>query len=55
MTAQEDTTALDKLNSALNSGAFQQVRFTLNSTLRPVEVAHLLEKSPQKSAKFFGT
>ncbi|WP_277252879.1 magnesium transporter [Neptunomonas phycophila] len=48
MTAQEDTTALDKLNSALNSGAFQQVRFTLNSTLRPVEVAHLLEKSPPK-------
>lgn len=48
MTAQEDTTALDKLNSALESGAFQQVRFTLNSTLRPVEVAHLLEKSPPK-------
>lgn len=45
----EDTTAaLDKLNKALESGAFQQVRFTLNTTLRPVEVAHLLEKSPPK-------
>lgn len=48
MTATDNPSALDKLNKALDSGALQQVRFTLNSTLRPVEVAHLLEKSPPK-------
>jgi len=48
MTTREETTALDKLNRALESGALQQVRFTLNTSLRPVEVAHLLEKSPPK-------
>lgn len=44
----ENVSALDKLNQALNSGAFQQVRFTLNTALRPVEAARLLEKSPPK-------
>ncbi len=48
MTTREEITALDKLNRALESGALQQVRFTLNTSLRPVEVAHLLEKSPPK-------
>jgi magnesium transporter len=42
---------LDKLSSALESGAFQQIRFTLNNTLQSVEVAHLLEKSPPKERK----
>ena len=48
MATNDETTALDKLNRALESGAFQQVRFTLNNALRPAEVAHLLEKSPPK-------
>lgn len=48
MTINDETTALDKLNRALDSGAFQQVRFTLNNSLRPAEVAHLLEQSPPK-------
>lgn len=48
MTTRNESTALDKLNRALDSGAFQQVRFTLNSTLHPTEVALLLEKSPPK-------
>ncbi len=48
MAMNDETTALDKLNRALESGAFQQVRFTLNNALRPAEVAHLLEKSPPK-------
>ncbi|BBB30722.1 magnesium transporter [Neptunomonas japonica] len=48
MTTNDETTALDKLNRALDSGAFQQVRFTLNNSLRPAEVAHLLEQSPPK-------
>lgn len=48
MTTTDNQSALDKLSKALDSGALQQVRFTLNSTLRPVEVAHLLEKSPPK-------
>ena len=42
---------LDKLSQALDSGAFQQIRFTLNNTLRSVEVAQLLEKSPPKERK----
>lgn len=42
---------LDKLSQALDSGAFQQIRFTLNNTLQSVEVAHLLEKSPPKERK----
>ncbi|SIT02848.1 magnesium transporter [Neptunomonas antarctica] len=48
MDIRNESTALDKLNRALGSGAFQQVRFTLNNSLRPAEVAHLLEKSPPK-------
>ncbi|WP_028468552.1 magnesium transporter [Neptunomonas japonica] len=48
MATNDETTALDKLNRALDSGAFQQVRFTLNNSLRPAEVAHLLEQSPPK-------
>jgi magnesium transporter len=48
MAIRDESTALDKLNRALGSGAFQQVRFTLNNSLRPAEVAHLLEKSPPK-------
>ncbi len=48
MSTNETTSALDKLNRALDSGAFQQVRFTLNHALRPVEVADLLAKSPPK-------
>ena len=42
---------LDKLSQALESGAFQQIRFTLNNTLQSVEVAHLLEKSPPKERR----
>ncbi len=42
---------LDKLSQALDSGAFQQIRFTLNNTLQSVEVAQLLEKSPPKERK----
>ncbi len=41
-------TELDKLNEALEEGAFKQISYTLNNTLRPSEVAHLLEKSPPK-------
>jgi len=44
----EQRSQLDKLNEALDSGEFQRIRFTLNHTLRPVEVAHLLEKSPPR-------
>lgn len=42
---------LDRLSQALNSGAFQQIRFTLNNTLQSVEVAQLLEKSPPKERR----
>lgn len=39
---------LDKLNSALNSGTFAQVKRMLNSLL-PADVAHLIESSPPKT------
>lgn len=39
---------LDRFNEALESGEFQQIRYTLNNSLRPVEVARLIEKSPPK-------
>ena len=48
MAVEETKSHFDKLNDALDSGEFRQIRFTLNSTLRPTEVARLIEKSPPK-------
>lgn len=48
MAQNESMSQLDKLNEALDSGELRQVRFTLNNTLRPTEVARLIEKSPPK-------
>ncbi len=48
---QRNVSELDKLSRALESGAFQQIRFTLNNTLQSVEVAQLLEKSPPKERR----
>ena len=46
MNQQRSFSELDRLTQALDSGAFQQIRFTLNNTLQAVEVAQLLEKIP---------
>ncbi|WP_290702586.1 magnesium transporter [Amphritea sp.] len=51
MNANTTESELDKLNTALEEGAFRQIRYTLNKTLRPSEVAHLIEKSPPKERK----
>jgi len=48
MSKYEDKTHLDRLNEALESGEFKQIRYTLNNSLRPVEVARLIEKTPPK-------
>jgi len=48
MAVEETKSHFDKLNDALDSGEFRQIRFTLNSTLRPTEVARLIEKSPPR-------
>ena len=48
MAQYEPQSHLDRLNEALDSGEFQQIRFTLNHALRPTEVARLIEKSPPK-------
>ena len=48
MAVKETKSHLDRLNDALDSGEFRQIRFTLNNTLRPTEVARLIEKSPPK-------
>ena len=39
---------LQELNTALESGAFIQVRHMLNNTLKPAHAAHLLESSPPR-------
>lgn len=51
MNANINESELDKLNTALEEGAFRQIRYTLNKTLRPSEVAHLIEKSPPKERR----
>ncbi|WP_417224782.1 magnesium transporter [Amphritea sp.] len=51
MNANVNESELDKLNTALEEGAFRQIRYTLNKTLRPSEVAHLIEKSPPKERR----
>ena len=51
MNQQRSFSELDRLTQALDSGAFQQIRFTLNNTLQAVEVAQLLEKSPPKERR----
>lgn len=48
MSKYPEKTHLDRLNEALDSGEFKQIRYTLNNSLRPVEVARLIEKSPPK-------
>ncbi|MFC6669495.1 magnesium transporter [Marinobacterium aestuariivivens] len=48
MSSKEHLSPIEKLNDALNSGELRRVRYTLNNSLRPVEIAHLLDKSPPK-------
>ncbi len=51
MNAITNESELDKLNTALEEGEFKQISYTLNKTLRPSEVAHLLDKSPPKERR----
>ena len=48
MSTSAQKTQFEKLADALDSGEFQQIRFVLNHSLRPAEVARLIEKSPPK-------
>src|SRR5690554_1043744 len=48
MTQQETQSNLEALSAALEVGELQQLRFMLNKGLKPVEVAHLLEKTPPR-------
>ena len=48
MTQQETQSSLETLSAALEVGELQQLRFMLNKGLKPVEVAHLLEKTPPR-------
>lgn len=45
MSQQETKSNLEALSAALEVGELQQLRFMLNKGLKPVEVAHLLEKT----------
>ncbi len=48
MSQQDQPSNLETLSAALEVGELQQLRFMLNKGLRPVEVAHLLEKTPPR-------
>ncbi|MBA4503127.1 magnesium transporter [Marinobacterium marinum] len=48
MSQPETPSNLETLSAALEVGELQQLRFMLNKGLRPVEVAHLLEKTPPR-------
>lgn len=48
MSQQETKSNLEALSAALEVGELQQLRFMLNKGLKPVEVAHLLEKTPPR-------
>ncbi len=48
MSSKEPLSPSEKLNAAMDSGELRQVRYTLNNSMRPVEIAHLLDKSPPK-------
>jgi magnesium transporter len=48
MSSKEPLSPIERLNAAMDSGELRQVRHTLNNSMRPVEIAHLLDKSPPK-------
>lgn len=48
MSQQETKSNLEALSASLEVGELQQLRFMLNKGLKPVEVAHLLEKTPPR-------
>ena len=48
MSSHESLSPIERLNAAMDSGELRQVRYTLNNSMRPVEIAHLLDKSPPK-------
>ncbi|SIQ01375.1 magnesium transporter [Marinobacterium stanieri] len=48
MSQQDQLSNLETLSAALEVGELQQLRFMLNKGLKPVEVAHLLEKTPPR-------
>lgn len=51
MSTDEAPIALDKLSEALHSDDLKQIRYMLNKGMRPVEVAHLLEKTPPRERR----
>lgn len=51
MSTDEAPIALDTLSEALQSDNLKQIRYMLNKGMRPVEVAHLLEKTPPRERR----
>jgi magnesium transporter len=51
MSTDEAPIALDTLSEALQSDDLKQIRYMLNKGMRPVEVAHLLEKTPPRERR----
>lgn len=51
MSTDEAPIALDTLSEALHSDDLKQIRYMLNKGMRPVEVAHLLEKTPPRERR----
>lgn len=48
MSKDDNQIDLESLSAALDSHQHREIRFMLNKGMRPVEVAHLLEKSPPR-------
>ncbi len=51
MSSDDKQIDLDMLSNALETENLRQIRFMLNKGMRPVEVAHLLEKSPPRERR----
>src|SRR6056300_1661889 len=51
MSADDNQIDLDSLSTALDSNQHREIRFMLNKGMRPVEVAHLLEKTPPRERR----
>lgn len=51
MTTDDASIALDKLSEALQGDDLKHIRYMLNKGMRPVEVAHLIEKTPPRERR----
>jgi len=51
MSTDDNQIDLELLSTALETNQHREIRFMINRGMRPVEVAHLLEKSPPRERR----